>query len=71
LIDALFDVAFPQDPVRWRTDVAPLGALKKTILEDKRGAHAAYVTPEVRALVLFSASYMALILDLFYVLSYI
>ena len=38
---------FPENPELWREVIAPLGALKKYILEDKTNPIASYISPAV------------------------
>lgn len=45
--DAFYAIIFPHNPDIWKTDMSPLGALKKTLLEDKFTQYASYLTEEV------------------------
>ncbi|GJE91580.1 alpha/beta hydrolase [Phanerochaete sordida] len=44
-LDAFVSLAWPHDPELWRTRFAPVGALKRSLLEDFTGPLPAYVSP--------------------------
>lgn len=50
-LDSMFCLSHPANPALWREWVAPLGAMRKYLLEDRTDPIASYFDPAVSALI--------------------
>lgn len=50
-MDSMFCLSHPANPALWREWVAPLGAMRKYLLEDRNDPIASYFDPAVSALI--------------------
>jgi len=46
--ESALTLLYPEDPLTWKTSVAPVGAMKEWLLADKKGPLAPYVTEELK-----------------------
>lgn len=46
-IDSFYSIVFPDDPLIWKTDMAPLGKAREWVEQNKQRPRAAFWTAEV------------------------